>query len=435
MQVSKARKGYKLVDTGFGKFEEIPEEWEFKKLENISEIVGGGTPDSNNKEFWNGSVLWAVPTDITQLSSKFIENTERKISQKGLEKSSAKLLPVGTILITSRATIGECAIAKKPISTNQGFQNLICNENNFNQFWYYAIQFHKNKLLKLCNATTFLEISKNNMKKILIESPTRKTEQQKISSIISNIDNTLEKTNQLIKKTELLKKGLMQELFTKGIGHTKFKSTLNGKIPEEWKEFKIKDIIFDLVGGTPLKPIDFSVKGFAVLHKGDIKPNNILEIGKTNPFCTKEFAELYKSHIIDDSYVVVTLRDLVPSGPAIGLMAHSNTKYLLAQGAYGFHVLNNKVDSKFLVHLSNSTQYRKYIKKMSVGSTQIHVRTPVFLNMIFYIPSLKEQKQIADILNNFDSQIIKEKLNKSNLELLKKGLMQKLLTGQIRVTV
>ena len=206
------------------------------------------------------------------------------------------------------------------------------------------------------------------------------------------------------------------------------------EIPEEWENMKIKDMIFDLVGGTPLKPNDFSDKGIPVLHKGDIKPNDVLEIGKTNPFCTKEFAEEYKSHMIDDSHLVITLRDLVPSGPAIGLMAHCDAEYLLAQGAYGFHTKSDKIDSSFLVHLSNSNHYRKYIKEMSVGSTQIHVRTPIFLDMDFWLPPLREQQQMSSILSNVDNALEKTNQLIEETELLKKGLMQKLLTKGIRHT-
>lgn len=214
MQVQKARKGYKLVKSLFGKYEEIPEEWEFKQLDEIGEIVGGGTPDSTNNEYWNGKILWAVPTDITKLKSNFIDNTERKISEKGLKESSAKLLPIGSILITSRATIGECAITTKPIATNQGFQSLLCNEQHDNLFWFYMIKFHKKRFLRLSYGTTFLEISKNAIKKVSIPTSISKKEQQKIASILSNVDSQIQKQQECKSKLESLKKGLMQKLLT-----------------------------------------------------------------------------------------------------------------------------------------------------------------------------------------------------------------------------
>ena len=126
--MSKPRRGYKKVKWFFGKEIEIPAEWNVKKLTGIGKIIGGGTPSSKNEEYWNGNILWAVPTDITKLTINYINDTARTITKKGLDNSSAKLLPVNTILLTSRATIGECAITTKPMSTNQGFQNIICHD-------------------------------------------------------------------------------------------------------------------------------------------------------------------------------------------------------------------------------------------------------------------------------------------------------------------
>ena len=206
---------FREVKSMLGKYERIPKEWENKKLDEIGKIIGGGTPDSTNKEYWNGNILWATPTDITKLQTNQIENTERKITKQGLDNSSAKLLPKGTILITSRATIGECAIATQPIATNQGFQSIICNDRNFDRMCiFYLIKYHKNKLLRLAYGTTFLEINKSEIKKAVISIPALLSEQQKIASILSRVDAYIQKNQEYKKKTELLKKGLMQKLLT-----------------------------------------------------------------------------------------------------------------------------------------------------------------------------------------------------------------------------
>ena len=243
----KAKKGYKFVKGLFGKYEEIPEEWEIKKIDEIGKLSGGGTPDTTNKEYWNGKILWAVPTDITKLQANLIGDTERKITKYGLENSSANLLPSGAILITSRATIGKCVITTKPITTNQGFQSIICGNEYNNLFIFYLIKYNRNILLRLSYGTTFLEISKKEMSKISIPVPNSTPEQQKIASILSRVDALIESTQKIIEKTERLKKGLMQKLLTRGIEHDKFKKVkwLFGKeieIPEEWKVTDLSNI-------------------------------------------------------------------------------------------------------------------------------------------------------------------------------------------------
>ena len=204
---------FKKIKCLFGKYIEIPEEWEHKELDTISKIVGGGTPDTTKNEYWDGDIPWAVPTDITNLDRNYIENTQRKITKEGLDKSSSKLLPKNSILLTTRATIGYCAICTKPMATNQGFQNVICNSNADNLFILYALRFNKNLLTSLANGTTFAEISKRNVSSVKIAIPPL-PEQKQIASILSNVDTQIQKEKLHKSNLERLKKGLMQKLLT-----------------------------------------------------------------------------------------------------------------------------------------------------------------------------------------------------------------------------
>ena len=134
-------------------------DWEIKMLGEVGEIVGGGTPDTKKIEFWNGNetIQWFTPTEI---KSNFVFKSKRTISKEGLKNSSAKLLPVGTVLFTSRATIGDVAITTEECATNQGFQSFVVNKNNNNLFLSNWLRFYKDNWLKLASGSTFLEISK-----------------------------------------------------------------------------------------------------------------------------------------------------------------------------------------------------------------------------------------------------------------------------------
>ncbi|NMA64595.1 MAG: restriction endonuclease subunit S, partial [Syntrophomonadaceae bacterium] len=113
--------GYKEIEVGV-----IPEDWEVKRLGEVAKIVSGGTPSTTNSSYWHGNIKWCTPTDITKCKSKYLKDTEKKITRKGLDNSSATLLPRGALLLCTRATIGEVKIAYDKISTNQGFKSLIC---------------------------------------------------------------------------------------------------------------------------------------------------------------------------------------------------------------------------------------------------------------------------------------------------------------------
>ena len=191
------------------RFKEFQGEWEERKLGEIAEIIGGGTPSTTNEEYWNGEIQWFTPSEI---KSNYVSRSERTITQLGLAKSSAKLLPIGTILITTRATIGEVAIANEECSTNQGFQSLVVKEGMNNIFVANWIKQNKKELIKRAKGSTFAEISKSEIEKILIILPVT-SEQNKIAAFLSLIDERIQAQIKIIEKYESLIKGIVHSHF------------------------------------------------------------------------------------------------------------------------------------------------------------------------------------------------------------------------------
>ena len=193
----------------------IPEDWEVKNLEKIADVSGGGTPSRAEEDFWvNGTIYWATPSDITAISnSNYIDDTKEKITEKGLLNSSTKLLPIGSILLTSRATIGEKRITKIPICTNQGFTSIVPKKNN-GKFIFYLINQYKNYMYTRAYGTTFPEISRTEVKNILISLPKGENEQKEITKILTTQDTKIEKEEENLSKLKELKKGLMTDLLS-----------------------------------------------------------------------------------------------------------------------------------------------------------------------------------------------------------------------------
>ena len=165
-------------------------------------VVGGGTPDTNNHKYWNGDIQWFTPSEIGR--DKYVTNSLRTISEEGLNKSSAKLLPIGTILLSSRATVGECSINKVECTTNQGFQSLITKEYFSKEFVFYLMQTKRKELIRKSCGSTFLEISANEVRKIKIAVPTSK-EQEKISKLLALLDERIATQNKIIEELKKLK--------------------------------------------------------------------------------------------------------------------------------------------------------------------------------------------------------------------------------------
>ena len=172
-------------------------EWRKVKLGEIGEIISGGTPKTSIKEYWNGNISWLTPKDFSNKNSKYWTRGERNITKEGLENSSAKLLPKGTVLFTSRAPIGYIGISKADLCTNQGFKNIIVNEENSNEFIYYLLKFITPQIINIAGGSTFKEISATALRDFEVYIPKSKKYQEKIAKILSDIDEKIELNNKI----------------------------------------------------------------------------------------------------------------------------------------------------------------------------------------------------------------------------------------------
>lgn len=198
---------------GWDKTTSYPRGWEENRLDHFVYIYQGGTPSTANKSYWDGDIVWLTPSDVTKHTSLHIYDSERKITEEGLLNSSATLLPKGTILLCTRATVGELAIAGRPLATNQGFKNLVCRSNADSTFLAYLLGTKKEELLEKASGTTFLELSLRELSKINVLMPPLR-EQHAIASILTSMDEEINSLEQERNKIIQLKDGAMDDLLT-----------------------------------------------------------------------------------------------------------------------------------------------------------------------------------------------------------------------------
>ena len=181
------------------------------RLGSVCEIVGGGTPDTLHTEYWGNTVEWFTPSEIGK--TKYVNNSVRKLSDIGLDNSSAKLLPIGTVLLTTRATLGEMSIAKRECSTNQGFQSLIPHTDRVSsEYLYYMKIIIKPWCEKYASGNTFREISKSALSDCIIPIPDR-ARQEQIVKLLSSIDMLIGAAESISMSLSKIRHGLMQQLF------------------------------------------------------------------------------------------------------------------------------------------------------------------------------------------------------------------------------
>jgi type I restriction enzyme, S subunit len=219
-------------------------EWREYRLDEIGQVVGGGTPLSKVNTYWNGDVGWITPADLSGYQFKHIGSGSRDITELGLKKSSAKLHPKNTVLMTSRAPIGYLAIADKPVATNQGFQSIRCNEDvaDFN-FIYYLLGAYKEGIALIASGATFPEVSSSKVRQYKISLPPLPT-QQKIAKILSNYDDLIENNLKRIKLLEESARLTYEEWFLRfRIDGKKLDIDPESDLPFGWEKKSLGDCV------------------------------------------------------------------------------------------------------------------------------------------------------------------------------------------------
>lgn len=199
--------------TGRTRLPGFKEAWIATTIGALARVTGGGTPSTRSSLYWGGGIPWFTPAEIRADGAGLVSRSERTITPQGLVNSAATLLPVGTILVTSRASIGHCAVAEVPVTTNQGFASMIPKDRRSTWFLYYWIQQNKSELEFRAAGSTFLEISASKVASIPLQGPSA-DEQKAIGSVLRDADLELDALRVRLTKARAIKTGMMQQLLT-----------------------------------------------------------------------------------------------------------------------------------------------------------------------------------------------------------------------------
>ena len=212
-------------------------EWKEVTLSELGTIVGGATPSTKITSFYDGNIPWLTPKDLSVNDNKYIFRGERNITEEGFKSCSCKMLPKGSILFSSRAPIGYVAIAANDMCTNQGFKNVIPNDETDSEFLYYLLKYNKNNIASQGSGTTFAEVSGKTMKEIEVVVPKEKDDQRHIASVLSSLDRKIELNNKINADLEEMAQAIFKNWFVdfEPFKDGKFVDSELGMIPEGWK--------------------------------------------------------------------------------------------------------------------------------------------------------------------------------------------------------
>ena len=396
------------------RFPEFTGEWSVKSISDLANVIGGGTPDTTIKSYWNGNIQWFTPSEIGK--TKYVELSLRTITLEGLNNSNAKLLPPYTILLSSRATVGECSIALQECATNQGFQSLIAKNCDID-FLYYLIQTKKKDLIRKACGSTFLEISANEIRKIHTNVPSN-AEQKKIGALLSLIDKRIETQNKIIEDLKKLKSAIVEALFCAP------KESMPAKrlspYSKEWKLVKLFDIcqrIQTKNAGRQCRQVLTMAAQYGLVNQEDFFNKTVASENLEGYYLLQKGDFAYnKSYSGDYAWGAIKRLERYEQGVLSPL-------YICFRP-------NIKVDADYLAHYFESKKWYKGIADIAGEGARNHgllnISVIDFFNTIHRIPDLEEQKVIAQFLNKFSSKLSCEQRIMQSLTKQRNYLLQKM---------
>ena len=352
------------------RFPEFSGEWETKSINDLADVIGGGTPDTTVKSYWDGGIQWFTPSEIGK--NKFVDASLRTITEDGLNNSSAKLLPPNTILLSSRATIGECSLSLRECATNQGFQSLVSKKCNVD-FLYYLIQTKKKDLIRKSCGSTFLEISANEVRKIQVSVPSD-VEQQKIAGLLSLIDKRIATQNKIIEKYESLIQAIIYQKKAAGIRKGDWQKTELSNVLKERIEKNTNGYIICSVSVSQgvINQIEYLGRSFAAketLHYNVVKYGDI--VYTKSPTGDFPYGIVKRSYIKDDVAVSPLYGVYMPVNDYIGVILH----FYFMQPSNAFNYLHPLIQkgAKNTINITNERFLKNSIPLPKTENEAIYI--------------------------------------------------------------
>ena len=350
-------KDKKILNVPHLRFPEFNGEWETKSINDLADVIGGGTPDTTVKSYWDGEIQWFTPSEIGK--NKFVDASLRTITEDGLNNSSAKLLPPNTILLSSRATIGECSLSLRECATNQGFQSLVSKKCNVD-YLYYLIQTKKKDLIRKSCGSTFLEISANEVRKIQVSVPSD-VEQQKIAELLSLIDERIVTQNKIIEDLKKLKSAISERLFKSVKGSTVLLSDL-----------------CDIVKGKQINGENLSDSGNYYVMNGGTEPSGY-----------------YDNYNVEASTISIS-----EGGNSCGYVQFNTSPFWSGGHCYSIQNIADKVDNMYLYHYLKSNE--DAIMKLRIGSGLPNIQKKDLAMFKIIVPKIEWQIKISTFLSSLE---------------------------------
>lgn len=362
------------------------EGWEYKKLGEVATIVGGGTPQTQNEEFWNGNNYWITPADLD--GNKYQGPTSRTITDLAVEKTHLQLLPVGTVLLSSRAPIGKVAITTVPMYCNQGFKNVICTNVLYNEFVYWYLFYSNDYLNSLGTGATFKEISKKTTEKVVIPIPPL-PEQQRIVSELDLLSSIIDKQKAQLKELDKLAQSIFYDMFGDPVENEK-----------GWEVKKLEELVSEdcPISYGIVQPGDGIEEGIPVVRPIDMVGTFVYRKGLKQT--TKEISDSYRRTILKGEEVLMCVRGTT------GLVSLATEELKGCNVTRGVTpIAFNEENNRWFYFFQFKTYgIQKHIEALTKGITLKQINMSDVRSIPLIVPPLSLQQLFAEKIQAIESQ-------------------------------
>lgn len=423
----------------------LPEGWNTQKISELGTVTSGGTPSRVVTSFWQGDTPWLTPGEVSKYNGKYLSTTTEYITESGLRSSGANLLPTGSLLVTSRATLGARVINAVPMTTNQGFKSIIFKTTEDAEYYFHFFSLLKSELERRASGTTFLEISGTEFSDINLPVPPE-NERNKINEVLDILNVQILESEAIIDKLQQVKQGLLHDLLTRGVDENGalrpsyqdapelYKPSELGWIPKDWEITDLDDALSCIdAGKSPSCPNEPASSGaWGVLKVSAVHPNGFKE--NENKVVESKYLQ-NPAYEVKNGDLLIT-RANTPELVGLPCLVETSRNRLMLSDKTLRLSIKDGINKAFIFFTLYQPWVRKQIEVLATGTSMSmkNISQKSLRSLRIKLPKESEQneiylrvKQISDSLR-FES----DQLNK--LKLQKSGLMDDLLTGKKRVT-
>jgi type I restriction enzyme, S subunit len=400
----------------------LPPNWKWVKLGEVGKIISGGTPSTSIPEYWNGNINWISPSDLTGYKESKIKTGKKSITEFGLKNSSARLMPKGSILFSSRAPIGYVVIADAEMCTNQGFKNIIPNEKINNYYLFYYLKASKQLAESYANGTTFKEISLKSFSELPFPLPPLPTQQAivaKIETLFTQLDNGIQQLKTAQQQLKTYRQTVLKYAFE---GKLTNKNVKDGELPKGWEVIKLEEVL--KVSTLKHKPIEQEILFYIGLEH--IRKNT----GNLTSTVGEELIKTIKNKFKKGDILYGKLRPNLNKVHLAKQNGVCSTDILVLK-------LSNRCLAEYLLPIMLNNSFVNEMSENTSGVNLPRVSTKFILNYEIPLPPIEEQQLIVQAIESRLSvaDAMEQSITQSLLqaEALRQSILKKAFEGRLVV--